>query len=44
MAGYILDFTTYQILFLMCMVILTIGLILVLFFKIPEMKNKKLFE
>ncbi len=43
-AGMILDVSTYQILFMISVSILIIGLVLVLFFKIPDGNDQKLFN
>ncbi|RHM63150.1 MULTISPECIES: MFS transporter [Coprobacillaceae] len=43
-AGMILDVSTYQILFMISVIILIVGLVLVLFFKIPDGNNQKLFN
>ncbi len=43
-AGQILDITTYQNLFLIALVVIGIGFILTLFFKVPSGNDKKLFN
>lgn len=44
MAGSILDYTSYENMFLICMAIVLLGLALIFFFKITDKKNVKMFE
>ncbi|MBS7124492.1 MAG: hypothetical protein KH086_08940, partial [Coprobacillus sp.] len=43
-AGQILDVSSYQVLFALSVIVIIIGFILVVFFKVPSGKDQKLFN
>ena len=43
-AGQILDISSYQILFALSLIIIVVGFVLVILFKVPSGKDQKLFN